>query len=90
MRFKGNGPDRPANIFQAYQCRYAMQLDINALEHTYLALYVHRGRERLVEHLVQGMDQCDSRTREGLAPRFLAAPDDRNFFYLTRRRDGAR
>lgn len=88
--FSAATPSAMARIFQAYQCRYAMQLDINALEHTYLALYVHRGRERLVEHLVQGMDQCDSRTREGLAPRFLAAPDDRDFFYLTRRRDGAR
>jgi hypothetical protein len=83
--FSAATPSAMARVFQAYQCRYAMQLDINALEHTYLALYVHRDRERLVEHLVQGMEQCDSRTREGLAPRFLAAPDDRDFFYLTRR-----
>jgi len=83
--FSAATPSAMARVFQAYQCRYAMQLDINALEHTYLALYVHRNRERLVEHLVEGMEQCDSRTREGLAPRFLAAPDDRDFFYLTRR-----
>ncbi|HJS89387.1 MAG TPA: hypothetical protein VJ738_05415 [Steroidobacteraceae bacterium] len=83
--FSAATPSAMARVFQAYQCRYAMQLDINALEHTYLALYVHRNRERLVEHLVQGMEQCDSRTREGFAPRFLAAPDDRDFFYLTRR-----
>jgi len=83
--FSAATPSAMARVFEAYQCRYAMQLDINALEHTYLALYVHRDRERLVEHLVQGMEQCDSRTREGLAPRFLAAPDDRDFFYLTRR-----
>jgi hypothetical protein len=83
--FSAATPSAMARVFQAYQCRYAMQLDINALEHTYLALYVHRDRERLVEHLVQGMEQCDSRTREGLAPRFLGAPDDRDFFYLTRR-----
>ena len=83
--FSAATPSVMARVFQAYQCRYAMQLDINALEHTYLALYVRRSRERLVEHLVQGMEQCDSRTREGLAPRFLAAPDDRDFFYLTRR-----
>lgn len=85
--FSAATPSAMARVFQAYQCRYAMQLDINALEHTYLALYVHRNRERLVEHLVQGMEQCDSRTREGLAPRFLAAPDDRDFFYLTRREE---
>lgn len=83
--FSAATPSAMARVFEAYQCRYAMQLDINALEHTYLALYVHRDRERLVEHLVQGMEQCDSRTREGFAPRFLAAPDDRDFFYLSRR-----
>lgn len=82
--FSAATPSAMARVFEAYQCRYAMQLDINALEHTYLAIYVHRNRERLVEHLVQGMEQCDSRTREGFAPRFLAAPDDRDFFYLTR------
>ena len=83
--FSAATPSSMARVFQAYQCRYAMQLDINALEHTYLALYVQRNRERLVEHLVQGMEQCDSRTRQGLAARFLVAPDDRDFFYLTRR-----
>lgn len=83
--FSAATPSAMARVFQAYRCHYAMQLDINALEHTYMALYVHRDRERLVEHLVEGMEQCDSRTREGLAPRFLAAPDDRDFFYFTRR-----
>jgi len=83
--FSAATPSARAGIFQAYQCRYAMQLDMNALEHTCLAIYVHRDRERLVEHLVQGMKQWDSRTREGLAPRFLAAPDERDFLYLTER-----
>jgi hypothetical protein len=83
--FSAATPSAVARVFEGYHCQYAMQLDINALEHTYLALYVRRDRERVVEHVVQGMDQCDSRTREGLAPRFLAVPDDRDFFYLTRR-----
>jgi hypothetical protein len=83
--FSAATPSAMARVFQAYQCRYAMQLDMNALEHTYLALNVHREHTRLIEHLVQGMETCDSRTRSGLAPRFLAAPDDRDFFYLTRR-----
>lgn len=86
--FSSATPSAMARTFAAYRCRYAMQLDMNALEHTYLALYVHRQHERLVEHLVQGMEQCDDRTREGLAPRFLAVPDDRDFFYLTRRENG--
>jgi hypothetical protein len=83
--FSAATPSAMARVFEGYHCRYAMQLDINALEHTYLALYVRRNHERLVEHVVQGMEQCDSHTREGLAPRFLAVPDDRDFFYLTRR-----
>jgi len=83
--FSAATPSAMARLFEAYHCRYAMQLDINALEHTYLALYVRRNRERLVEHAVQGMEQCDSRTRDGFAPRFLAVPDDRDFFYLTRK-----
>ena len=82
--FSAATPSAMARVFEAYHCRYAMQLDINALEHTYLALYVRRNHARLVEHVVQGMEQCDGRTHEGLAPRFLAVPDDRDFFYVTR------
>lgn len=83
-------PSAMARVFQAYGCSYAMQLDMNALEHTYLALYVHRGGTRIVEHLVQGMDACDRQVRGGMVPRFLAAPDDRDFFYLTRREPPAK
>ena len=39
-------PSAMARVFQAYGCRYAMLLDMNALEHTYLALYVAPGRRR--------------------------------------------
>jgi aminoglycoside phosphotransferase family enzyme len=83
--FSAATPSAMARVFQAYGCRYAMQLDMNALEHTYLALYVHRDHTQLVEHLVAGMEQVDSHARGALAPRFLAAPDDRDFFDLMRR-----
>ena len=74
-----------ARVFQAYQCRYAMHLDMNALEHTYLALYVRRKGQRVVEHLIDEMQVVDrSSTRGELAPRFLGFPDDRDFFYVTR------
>ncbi len=79
-------PSAMARVFLAYGCRYAMHLDMNALEHTYLAVYVRRAHERVVEHLVQGMEEVDQHTRRGLAPRFLAFPDNRDFFYLTRER----
>jgi len=62
-----------------------MHLDMNALEHTYLALYVHRDDQRIVEHLIDEMQVVDRSSKAGAyAPRFLAFPDDRDFFYLTR------
>lgn len=83
--FSGATPSAMARTFQAYGCKYALHLDMNALEHTYLALYVQRQRQVLVEHLVQGMDEVDRTSLGTLVPRFLGFPDDRDFFYLTRR-----
>ena len=83
--FSAATPSAMARVFQAYQCSYAMHLDMNALEHTYLALYVRNGHQTLVEHLVQGMEEVDRESGEQLSPRFLGFPDDRDFFYLTRR-----
>jgi hypothetical protein len=83
--FSDATPSAMARVFQAYACRYAMQLDMNALEHTYLALYVGRGKERVVEHLIEGMTVLDQQSKGELAPRFLGFPDDRDFFYLMRR-----
>lgn len=83
--FSAATPSAMTRVFQAYGCRYAMQLDINALEHTYFALYT-RGPGRVqVEHLVQGMDAVDRKGGPRLAPRFLGFPDDRDFFYMMRR-----
>jgi hypothetical protein len=83
--FSSATPSTMARVFQAYGCQYAMHLDMNALEHTYLALYLRRGAEVVVEHLVQGMAQVDKKAGSGVIPRFLGFPDDRDFFYLTRR-----
>jgi hypothetical protein len=83
--FSDSTPSAMARVFQAYGCRYAMQLDMNALEHTYLAIYVVRREERVVEHLIDGMAVLDQQSHSELAPRFLSFPDDRDFFYLTRR-----
>lgn len=78
-------PSAMARVFQAYGCRYAMHLDMNALEHTYLAVYVRRNGELLIQHLIDGMAVVDRKGGSALAPRFLGFPDDRDFFYLTRR-----
>jgi len=84
--FSAATPSAMARVFQAYHCRYAMHLDMNALEHTYLAAYLHRGEARVVEHLVSGMEEVDRVVGRELAPRFLSFPDDRDFFYLTRKK----
>jgi hypothetical protein len=78
-------PSVMARVFQAYGCRYAMHLDMNALEHTYLALYLWTSAQFRVEYLIQGMAQVDSKGGRNLLPRFLGYSDDRDFFYLYRR-----
>jgi len=78
-------PSAMATVFQGYGCRYAMLLDMNALEHTYLALYFTRDAQLHTEHLVEGMSALD-RSEEGVhLPRFVAFPDNRDFFYLLRK-----
>jgi hypothetical protein len=84
--FSSATPRAMARVFLAYGCGYAMHLDMNALEHTYLALYPRTGARLGVEHLVPGMSVLDKTQGTTLLPRFLAFPDDRDFFYLTRRK----
>lgn len=79
-------PSAMARVFQAYGCRYAMHLDMNALEHTYFAIYTHKNGRIVVQHLIEGMAEVDRKGDDELAPRFLSFPDDRDFFYLTRKR----
>ncbi len=83
--FSSATPMAMARVFQAYGCRYAMHLDMNALEHTYLAVYVRDAEQIAVEHLIDGMAVVDRKGGNALAPRFLGFPDDRDFFYLTRK-----
>ena len=78
-------PSAMARVFQAYQCRYAMLLDMNALEHTYLAIYKRQGSNLYVQHLIQGMSEVDRSVKGQYIPRFLGYSDNRDFFYLTRK-----
>jgi hypothetical protein len=80
-------PSAMARAFQAYHCSYAMLLDMNALEHTYLALYALRGDRLSVQHLITGMSEVDKSVDGQLVPRFIGFPDNRDFFYLTRPQD---
>ena len=82
-------PSAMAEVFQAYGCAYAMMLDINALEHTYLAIYARRGDKVEIEHLIPGMAEVDKTSGGRLIPRFIGFPDNRDFFYLIRHRSGS-
>jgi hypothetical protein len=80
-------PSAMARVFQAYGCSYAMLLDMNALEHTYLALYTRQGDQPSVQHLIAGMSEVDKEMDGQLVPRFIGFPDNRDFFYLFRTED---
>jgi len=83
--FTSATPSAMARVFQAYGCSYAMPLDMNALEHTYLALYNRQGSNLVVQHLIQGMSAVDKSAKGQSIPRFLGYPDNRDFFYVLRK-----
>ena len=86
--FSSVTPTAMARVFQAYNCRYAMHLDMNALEHTYFAAYpVGKKGGKEPRHLVRGMKVLDQRFK-GNVPRFIGYPDNRDFFYLTYKKKG--
>ncbi len=81
-------PSAMARTFQAYGCNYAMLLDMNALVHTYLALYVRVDGKVHLEHLIPGMSEVDTKSSTGqLVPRFIGVPDNRDLFYVVRREE---
>ena len=83
--FTSATPSAMARVFQAYRCSYAMLLDMNALEHTYLAVYRREGPKLYVQHLVKGMEEVDKTEKGQYIPRFLGYADNRDFFYLLRK-----
>jgi len=85
--FSDATPSAMARVFQAYQCGYAMLMDMNALEHTYLAVYRRAGSEMAVDHLMKGMSVLDQSSGGQVVPRFLGYPDNRDFFYVMTRNE---
>ena len=88
--FSAATPSAMARVFQAYQCRYAMLLDMNALEHTYLALHQRIGSRIILQHLIKGMSQLDRSSNGAIVPRFVGYPDNRDFFSVMERREEPR
>jgi hypothetical protein len=83
--FSDATPSAMARVFQAYRCRYGMHLDMNALEHSYFALYRRSGSQLFVDYLIDGMSEVDETASGGKVPRFLGYSDNRDFFFITRR-----
>ena len=83
--FSDATPSAMARVFQAYHCHYGMHLDMNALEHTYVAIYHRAGSQLLVDYLLQGMSLVDKTDSGGSVPRFLGYPDNRDFFFVMQR-----
>jgi hypothetical protein len=74
-------PSAMARVYQAYGVNYAMLTDMNALEHTYMAVYRRTGTEFTVDHLLKGMNQVDQAGGQNV-PRFIGFSDNRDFFYV--------
>jgi hypothetical protein len=86
--FSAATPSAMARVLQAYQCKYAMLTDMNALEHTYLALYPpHKGDTFQVQNLIKGMTVLDKVNQGQVVPRFVGYADNRDFFYLLFKND---
>jgi len=86
--FSAATPSGMARTFQAYGCDYAMLLDMNSQEHTYMALYTPNdsGDGLDTQHLVRAMSGIDASGANGTRiPRFVGFSDNRDFFYLIRR-----
>lgn len=81
-------PSGMARTFQAYNCDYAMLLDMNSLDLTYSAIYPREAgaAEFEIVHLDRRMGESDSRHSDGRPMgRFIEFSDNRDFFYLLRR-----
>lgn len=83
--FSSATPSGMADVFAAYGCSYGMLLDMNALEHTYLAVDRVEDGALVVHHLVEGMEVLDRVKGGKIYPRFVGAADNRDFFYVMRK-----
>jgi hypothetical protein len=91
--FSTGTPSAMARVFQAYNCKVAMHLDMNNPEWAYFGLLSKvNSQDFIVEHASSSMAPKDKvlsiKGRKIQLPRFVAQPDKANpgdFFYFTRR-----
>jgi hypothetical protein len=81
--FTGATPNAMARVFQAYQCRYGMLLDMNTPNYCYAALYNRdaEGKVSGAEYLHK--DMASGNGNDG-SLKFLQKNDTRDFFYVLR------
>lgn len=85
--FSSATPSAMARSFQAYDCDYALQLDMNSPELTYLAVYRQNesGDGLVADHLSRYMAESDPWVNGVQVPRFVTFSDNRDFLYLVRK-----
>lgn len=84
--FSSATPSGMAHVMSGYGCTYGMLLDMNALEHTYLAIDVPDGQGGFeVRHLITGMEVLDRQRGSRAYQRFVGFADNRDFFYVLRK-----
>ncbi len=84
--FSSATPSGMAHVMSGYGCTYAMLMDMNALEHTYLAIDVPDGKGDFdVRHLITGMEVLDRQRGSRAYQRFVGFADNRDFFYVLRK-----
>lgn len=85
--FSSVTPSAMARTFQAYGCDYAMLLDMNSPELTYMAVYKQNedGDGLTPMHLNRYMAESDPWAHSARVPRFVGFADNRDFFYLIRK-----
>ncbi len=85
--FSSVTPSAMARVFQAYDCDYAMLLDMNSPELTYMAYFQQNARGDGVTgaHLSRLMADSDPYLAGGQVPRFVNFSDNRDFMYLIRK-----
>ena len=86
--FSSVTPNAMALTFLACGAKHAMHLDMNAPEHTYVALYKSADSSFDVQRLVNEMAELDFATKDGSmqVPRYVGYPDTRDFFYVLRKK----
>jgi hypothetical protein len=83
--FSATTPSTMARVLDACNCNYAMHLDMNAPEHTYLAIYRIEGEQFIVQRLIKEMGEVDPPADGVEVPRYIGYSDNRDFFYLLRK-----